>query len=165
LHYKRHGVKLNLSNAYHPQTAGQSKRAIGSLEDIIRPYVCFFQKDWDQYLDQLKFAYSNSKHTSTGQTPFLVTYGQHPNTMDDVLLRAPPEGEDAPAVQELLDSTERARTLARDDIEQMNFRMAEHVNAHRHDVQFQIGDSVLLSTQNLRLPVGTTRAKKLVHFQ
>jgi hypothetical protein len=42
----------------------------------------------------------------------------------------------------------------------MNARMAEHVNAHRRDVQFQIGDSVLLSTQNLRMPVGTTRAKK-----
>jgi hypothetical protein len=118
---KRLGVTLNLSSAFHPQTDGQSKRTIGTLEDIIRPYVCDFQKDWDQYLDQPKFAYSNSEHTSTGQTPFLVTYGQHPNTMDDVHLRAPPEGEDPPAVQEILDSTERARTLARYDIEQLNF--------------------------------------------
>jgi hypothetical protein len=38
--------------------------------------------------------------------------------------------------------------------------MAENVNAHRRDVQFQIWDSVLLSTQNFRLPVGTARAKK-----
>jgi hypothetical protein len=80
--------------------------------------------------------------------------------MDDVLLRAPSDGEDPPAVQELLDATERARTLAREAIEQMNSRLAEHVNAHRRDVQFQIGDSVLLSTQNVRSPVGTTRAKK-----
>ena len=157
---KRLGVKLNLSTAYHPQTDGQSERTIGTLEDMIRPYVCYLQTDWDQYLDQLEFAYNNSEHTSTGQTPFLVTYGQHPNTMDDVLLRAPPDGEDPPAVQNLLDATERARTLAREAIAQMNSRMAEHVNAHRRDVQFQIGDSVLLSTQNLRLPVGTTRAKK-----
>jgi hypothetical protein len=42
----------------------------------------------------------------------------------------------------------------------MNSLMAAHVNAHRRDFQFQIGDSVLLSTQNLRLPVGTTRAEK-----
>jgi hypothetical protein len=80
--------------------------------------------------------------------------------MYDVLLRAPPDGEDPPAVQELFDATERARTIAREAFEQMNTRMAEHVNAQRRDVQFQIGDSVLLSTQNLRLPVGTTRAKK-----
>jgi hypothetical protein len=110
------GVKLNLSTAYHPQTDGQLERTIGTLGDMIRPYVCYLQTDWDQYLDQLEFAYSNSEHTSIGQTPFLVTYGQHPNTMDDVLLRAPPDGEDPPAVQELLDATERARTLAREAI-------------------------------------------------
>jgi hypothetical protein len=82
--------------------------------------------------------------------------------MDDVLLRAPPVGEDPPAVQDLLDATERARTLAREAVKQMNSRMAGHVNAHRRHAQFQIGDSVLLSVQNLRLPVGTTRAKKFV---
>jgi hypothetical protein len=79
--------------------------------------------------------------------------------MDDLLLRAPPDGEDPPAVQDLLDATERARILAREAIEQINSRMAAHVNAHRLYVQFQIGRSVLLSKQNLRLPVGTTRAK------
>jgi hypothetical protein len=80
--------------------------------------------------------------------------------MDDVLLRAPPDGEDPLAVQDLLDETERARLLAREDIGQMNSRMAAHVNAHRRDVQSQIRDSVRLSTQKLRFSVGTTRAKK-----
>jgi hypothetical protein len=31
---KRLGVTLNLSSAFHPQTDGQSKRTIGTLEDI-----------------------------------------------------------------------------------------------------------------------------------
>jgi hypothetical protein len=81
--------------------------------------------------------------------------------MDDVLLKAPPNGNDPPAwVQELLYATERARTLARAAIKQMKSRMAEHVNAHWRDVQFHIGDLALLSITNLRLTVGTTRAKK-----
>jgi hypothetical protein len=71
---KRLDVKLNLSTAYHPQTDGQSERTIGTLEDMIRPYVCYLQTDWDHFLDQLEFAYNNSEHTSTGQTQFLVTY-------------------------------------------------------------------------------------------
>jgi hypothetical protein len=107
---KRLGVKLNLSTAYHPQTDCQSDLTIGTLDDMIIPYVCYLQTDWDQHLNQLEFAYTNSEHTCTDQTPFLVTYGQHSNTMDDVLLRAPPDGEDSPAVQDLLDATERART-------------------------------------------------------
>jgi hypothetical protein len=76
--------------------------------------------------------------------------------MDYVLLRASPDGADPPAVQDLLDATERARTLAREAIAKMNSRMAEHVNAHRRDVKFQIGDL----NQNLRFPVGATRDKK-----
>jgi GNAT superfamily N-acetyltransferase len=77
---KRLGVKLMFYTAYHPQTDGQSERTIGALEEITRPYVCYFQTDWDQYLDQLEFAYNNNEHTSTCQTPFLVTYGQRIQT-------------------------------------------------------------------------------------
>jgi transposase InsO family protein len=105
---KRLGDKLNLSTAHHPQTDGQSGNTIGILEDMILPYVCYLQTDWAQYLDQLEFAYNNSVHTSTDQTLFLVTYVQHPDIMDDVLLRASPEREDPPAVQEFMDATERA---------------------------------------------------------
>jgi hypothetical protein len=60
--------------------------------------------------------------------------------MYDVLLRAPPDGEDPPAVQDFLDATERARSIAREAIEQINSRMDAHVNAHRRYVQFEIGD-------------------------
>jgi transposase InsO family protein len=72
---KRLGVHLNLSTAYHPETDGQTERTIGTFEDMIRPYVRYLQNDWDQYLDQLEFAYNNSEHTSHGQTPFMVAYG------------------------------------------------------------------------------------------
>jgi hypothetical protein len=127
---------------------------------MIRPYVCYLQTDWDQNFNQLEVAYNNPGRTSTGKTLFLVINGQHLNTMNDVIFRAPPDGEDPPAVQDSPDATERARTLAREAIEQMKSRMAVHFNAHRRDVQFQIADFGLLSSQNLRFPVGTTCAKK-----
>ena len=50
------GIKLNLSTAYHPQTDGQSERTIGTFEEMVRPYVCYLQSDWDLYLAQLEFA-------------------------------------------------------------------------------------------------------------
>jgi hypothetical protein len=56
--------------------------------------------------------------------------------MDYVLLRNTPDCEDPLAARELLDATERARTLAHESIEKMSSRMAEHINAHRRDVQF-----------------------------
>jgi hypothetical protein len=98
---------MNLSTAYHPQTDGRLERAIVTLEDTIRPYVCYLQMDWDQYLDHLEFAYNNSEHTCTCETPFLVTNGQHPNTMNDITIRAPLDNENPPAVQELLEHQNR----------------------------------------------------------
>jgi hypothetical protein len=89
--------------------------------------------------------------------------------VDDVLLRAPLDGEDPPAVQEFLDATEWTRTLALESIEQMNSRLAEHINAHRHNVQFQMGDSVLFphrtsACQTVPPVLRSLHHSGLVHF-
>jgi len=44
------GSKLRLSSAYHPQTDGQLKRTIQSLEDLLR--VCVLEQGgtWDSHL-------------------------------------------------------------------------------------------------------------------
>ena len=36
------------------------------------------QEDWDRCLPNLQFAYNTARHTSTGETPFYLTYGRHP---------------------------------------------------------------------------------------
>jgi GNAT superfamily N-acetyltransferase len=161
----RLGVKLNLSSAYHPETDGQTERTIGTFEELIRPYVSYLQTDWDKFIDPLEFAYNNSLHESTGQTPFHVVYGQHPVTLDDVLTRPLPKASDSklepPAVQKLLEANKNAANLAQEVIKRTNERMLATVNRQRRDLQFQVGDLVLLSTANLKLPLGTKRVKKL----
>ena len=44
------GSRLRLSSAYHPQTNGQSKRTIQSLDDFLR--VCVLEQGgtWDSHL-------------------------------------------------------------------------------------------------------------------
>ena len=155
------GIKLNLSTAYHPQTDGQSERTIGTFEEMVRPYVCYLQSDWDLYLAQLEFAYNNSIHDATGQTPFYIATGQHPVGLADVLLSTPPETLIPPSVHDIISSTNQATALARQAISSMNAHMSQTVNAHRRPVDFSVGQLVLLSTQNLRLPGGSLRTKKL----
>ncbi|GJZ01702.1 putative reverse transcriptase domain-containing protein [Tanacetum coccineum] len=41
----RHGVRLDMSTTYHPETNGQSERTIQTLEDMLRAYVLDFRKD------------------------------------------------------------------------------------------------------------------------
>ncbi|GJT50294.1 putative reverse transcriptase domain-containing protein [Tanacetum coccineum] len=58
------GTNLDTSTAYHPQTDGQSKRTIQTLEDMLRACVIDFGNSWDRHLPLVEFAYNNSYHVS-----------------------------------------------------------------------------------------------------
>ncbi|GKB16830.1 putative reverse transcriptase domain-containing protein [Tanacetum coccineum] len=47
------GTRLDMSTAYHPQTDGQSKRTIQTLEDMLRACVVDFSGSWDVHLPSL----------------------------------------------------------------------------------------------------------------
>ena len=69
---------LNFSNAYHPQTDGQTEVANRSLGNLLRSLVNDHLKSWDQHLYQAEFAYNRSVNRSTGFSPFIITYGYNP---------------------------------------------------------------------------------------
>ena len=64
------GVTINLSSAFHPQSNGQTERTNQTLEQYLRCFVSYLQDDWVDYLPTAEFAYNNSKHSSTSQSPF-----------------------------------------------------------------------------------------------
>nr|GEV14574.1 transposon Ty3-G Gag-Pol polyprotein [Tanacetum cinerariifolium] len=70
------GTHLDISTAYHPQTDGQSKRTIQTLEDILRACVLDFEGSWDVYLPLVEFSYNNSYHSSVRCAPFEALYGR-----------------------------------------------------------------------------------------
>ena len=72
------GVRHYLTTAYHPQTNGQTERFNRTLVARLRHYVEEHQRDWDDYVQPLTFAYNTQVHRSTETTPF-----------DLVLTRAP----------------------------------------------------------------------------
>nr|GEX57373.1 hypothetical protein [Tanacetum cinerariifolium] len=48
--YEAFRTNLDMSNAYHPQTDGQSKKTIQMLEDMLRACVIDFGSSWDRHL-------------------------------------------------------------------------------------------------------------------
>ncbi|GJX71852.1 putative reverse transcriptase domain-containing protein [Tanacetum coccineum] len=70
------GTNLDMSNAYHPQTDGQSERTIQTLKDILRAWVIDFVKGWVNHLPLVEFSYNNSYHASIKAAPFEAFYGQ-----------------------------------------------------------------------------------------
>ena len=70
------GTSVNLRTAYNPQTDGQSKRTIQTLEDMLRTCVLDFGGNWDSHLPLIEFSYNNSYHSSIGCAPFEALYGR-----------------------------------------------------------------------------------------
>nr|GFC68419.1 putative reverse transcriptase domain-containing protein [Tanacetum cinerariifolium] len=68
------GTNLDMSIAYHPETDGQSKRTIQTLEDMLRAYMMDFGNGWDKHLPLAEFSYNNSYHTSIKAAPFEALY-------------------------------------------------------------------------------------------
>ncbi|GJZ01671.1 putative reverse transcriptase domain-containing protein [Tanacetum coccineum] len=70
------GTSLDMSNAYHPETDGQSERTIQTLEDMLRACVIDFGNGWIKHLPLVEFSYNNSYHASIKATPFEALYGR-----------------------------------------------------------------------------------------
>ncbi|GJU10920.1 putative reverse transcriptase domain-containing protein [Tanacetum coccineum] len=70
------GTNLDMSTAYHPQTDGQSKRTIQTLEDMLHACVIDFRSSWDRHLPLVEFSYNNSYHASIKAAPYEALYGR-----------------------------------------------------------------------------------------
>eukprot|EP00253_Pinus_taeda_P015488 PITA_15488 len=76
--WKKLGIKLNFSSAYHPQTDGQTEVVNRSLGNILRSLVHQNPKQWDLALGQAEFAYNGTPNRSIGMSPFQIVFGMHP---------------------------------------------------------------------------------------
>jgi len=74
------GTQLKMSSVYHPQTDGQSKRTIQSLEDLLRTCVLDHLGTWSDVLPLVEFTYNNSYHSSIGMAPYEALYGRRCRT-------------------------------------------------------------------------------------
>eukprot|EP00171_Calliarthron_tuberculosum_P004604 IDg4604t1 len=71
-------VKLDMSTASHPQTDGQSERAIQMLLDMLRPVVQQYPNDWDKLLSTIEYEYNSTRSTAHHCVPFEVDLGLVP---------------------------------------------------------------------------------------
>ena len=70
------GIKTKLSTAFHPQKNGQTERMNQELEQYLRLFVEYRQKDWPEWLASAEFAINNKTHTATKMSPFMANYGK-----------------------------------------------------------------------------------------
>jgi len=148
--WERLRTKLNMSTSYHAQTDGQTERANRTLEDALRSYVNSQQDDWDELLPLMEMAYNNSVQASTGFSPYFLNHGREMATCLSRSMESTNIPHSAPAAGEMLRRWEEALSMAKEHIRQAQERQRKYADQHRRNVTFDIGDRVLLSTENLR---------------
>jgi hypothetical protein len=144
------GVKQNMSTAFHPQSDGQTERANRVIEEMLRHYVNPHQDDWDTKLAACEFAINSAHQESIGTSPFYLTYGCTPRTPFTVHLQ-----DKNPAAKQFVQTVQETLGLAKQALQAAQNRQREYANLSRRDVEYAVGDKVMLNTKNLTLkPVG-----------
>ena len=159
------GINRKLSTAFHPETDGQTEAANKEMERYLRTYVDYQQQDWSEWLPQAEFA-ANALYTeATGLSPFFANTGQEPKMDFDLDELQPPQSTNERLQQAQARSVvDRMRAIwefARENIGKAQARQSEFANRHRKDITFNEGDSVWLSTKNLK----TDRPSKKLDYK
>ncbi|GJX36925.1 putative reverse transcriptase domain-containing protein [Tanacetum coccineum] len=134
------GTRLDMSMTYHPQTDGQSKHTIQTLEDMLRACVLDFGGSWDVHLPLVEFSYNNSYHSSVRCAPFEALYGRKcrsPIMWAEV-------GEGQLIVTELVQETTEKISQIKDRLKVARDRQKSYVDKRRKPLEFSVGDYVLL---------------------
>jgi hypothetical protein len=79
-----HGLR---TSAYHPETDGLSERFIQTLKTMIKAYSKEEnnQRDLDEKLQLLQFAYNTACHSTTKYSPYYLMYGRTPKIPIDLI--------------------------------------------------------------------------------
>ncbi|UYV67871.1 K02A2.6-like [Cordylochernes scorpioides] len=81
------GIVHRFTTACHPQTNGLTEMFNKTLGDMLSMYTGVAQKDWDQILPHVNFAYKTAKQEATGYTPFFLVHAREAETYIDALLK------------------------------------------------------------------------------
>ena len=76
---------LATSNAYHPQTDGQTEVLNWYLEDYLRCFTDDNPQLWTQMLSWAEWHYNIAWHSAINMTPFEAVFGRRPLTLTDYL--------------------------------------------------------------------------------
>ncbi|GFT58849.1 retrovirus-related Pol polyprotein from transposon 297 [Nephila pilipes] len=76
-----------LTTAYHPQTNGLTETFNGTLANMLSMYIDVKQRNWDNILPYMTFAYDSAKQDTTGLSSSFIIHGRDIQTALDIILQ------------------------------------------------------------------------------
>lgn len=140
------GTKLHFSTAYHPKSDGQTEVRNRGLEQYLRAFVADRPTKWANFLPWVELALNCFHHEGLGTSPFTALYGRDPPS----LIAAPPSATTPPDVALMIQQHGDLIVMLRKNLEKAQQRMKVAADKHRRDVEYAVGDMVLLKLQLYR---------------
>ena len=148
----RIGMKLKLSTANHPQTDGQTEIVNQYFDQRLRPYINYYQDDWDEWVAIIDYQQSALWHETIGQSPFFTERGYEPRTSFDwesqVSSSTPKEKLNRDEAKSLVARLHESWQRAKETMAQTQERYTRQANKHRREVDFGVGDKVWVTTKH-----------------
>ncbi|GFT08021.1 hypothetical protein TNCV_2589441 [Trichonephila clavipes] len=155
-------IDHRFTTAYHPQTNGLTERFNKTLADMLSMYVDVEQKNWDEILPFVTFAYNTAKQETTGFTPFYLLHGREAETTLDTMLPFCPNDFDDNNITKIAARAEESRQLAR-----VHTLRAQDKDRRRYDSKHQMvsyapGDLVWVYTPVRKVGLSPKTLKKVL---
>ena len=139
------GIKTKLSTAFHPQMNRQTERINQELEQYLRFFVDYRQKDWPEWLASAEFAVNNKTHTATKVSPFMANYGKEVRMGGDVRKK-----EKVESAMEFVERMKKVHEEAEAALKKTQEEMKRYADRSRKETEkWKRGDRVLLNTKDL----------------
>ena len=126
-------------------------------------YVSKNQKDWDEFIPLILFAYKTSVLDATGDSPFYVFYGREPHLPIDVKYLRPAADDLSTSVldyrKRVVEKVELAQNLARENLQHAQQKMKDYYDQKTKEPVFEVGQRVWVYTPRTRKGL----SKKLMH--
>jgi hypothetical protein len=149
---KRIGTKIKLSTANHPQTDGQTEIVNQYFDQRLRPYINYYQDDWDKWVAIIDYQQASLWHETTGQSPFQTEKGYEPRTSFDwetpIESSTPKEKLNRTEAKALVTRLHDSWAQAKDNMARSQQRYTRQANKHRRAVDFGVKDKVWVMTKH-----------------
>lgn len=148
--------KINTS-AYHPQTDGLVERFNRTLAKMLAAYVEKNQKDWDEHLPYVLFAYRTAEQSSTKEEPFFLMYGRR--SRYPLQISYTPHNE---TVRQMKKNLEEAWELAREEIQKSQQNQKRNHDKRTNPQIYSLGDKVMIYVPERKKGIASKLASRWI---
>jgi len=144
---RRLSVDKIRTSPYKPSTNGNIERFHATMHSMIAKLVAENQRDWDDYLPTVAFAYRTSVNEATGTTPFYLTFGREARIPADICYGPPPDEPQehnsyVPFVEQLQSRLRDAYHLVRQSLNRCAVRRQVTYNLKTKPTAYAVGSWV-----------------------